>query len=505
MNFIILSRGMVLPSVGSNTAYLTIDHWNDFSFVTMFYLSLHDENGVRFDVGNLKIGFKGQIAGRSTYSLLGNGFAQLPDGYFSVGQDVDYYQKLSSLSAQVKSQLLGALKDIVFSPDLIELAKGEEVFRKSLLRDVSLSVINGQFSRVLSGRPPLTNFEFKFIRPAVGVESDIELEFVVGVDSKPSTNIHAIIGRNGVGKTTLLNGMIESITSKGQAADKFYHVEWGQESPIANDYFSRLVSVSFSAFDSFEPPKEQPDPSVGACYFYVGLKKDGDALKGINDIRQEFLQALTYCFSQTSKRDRWLKAIDTLESDENFESMELKGLAKLSGDELEIKAKRMIGRASSGHAVVLLTITRLVATVEEKTLVIIDEPESHLHPPLLSSFIRALSELLHDRNAVSIMATHSPVVLQEIPRSSVWKLNRVGLATKSFRPSIETFGENVGVLTREVFGLEVVNSGFHDLLVRSVRDGDTYEKIISDYKGQLGLEGRALLRALVTHRDRGGD
>jgi len=41
----------------------------------------------------------------------------------------------------------------------------------------------------------------------------------------------------------------------------------------------------------------------------------------------------------------------------------------------------ILSRMSSGHAVVLLTITRLVATVEEKTLVLLDEPESHLHPP----------------------------------------------------------------------------------------------------------------------------
>lgn len=59
-----------------------------------------------------------------------------------------------------------------------------------------------------------------------------------------------------------------------------------------------------------------------------------------------------------------------------------------------------------------------------KTLVLIDEPESHLHPPLLSAFIRALSDLLLDRNGLSIIATHSPVVLQEVPKRCVWKINR---------------------------------------------------------------------------------
>lgn len=247
---------------------------------------------------------------------------------------------------------------------------------------------------------------------------------------------------------------------------------------------------------------EQPDPSLGACYFYIGLKKEGGALKGLYDIYQDFFQALKACFSQVSRRDRWLKAIDTLESDENFASMGLKDLAKLSSEELTTNAHKTIRRMSSGHAVVLLTITRLVAAVEEKTLVLIDEPESHLHPPLLSAFIRALSELLHDRNGVSIIATHSPVVLQEVPRSSVWKINRVGMVADPHRPDIETFGENVGVLTREVFGLEVVKSGFHDLLVKSVESGSSYPQIVNEYNDQLGLEARALLKALVTHRDR---
>jgi len=76
---------------------------------------------------------------------------------------------------------------------------------------------------------------------------------------------------------------------------------------------------------------------------------------------------------------------------------------------------------STGHAIVLLTTTRLVATVEEKTLVVMDEPESHLHPPLIAAFLRAVSNLIVDRNGVVIIATHSPVVLQEVPKTCVWK------------------------------------------------------------------------------------
>lgn len=146
-------------------------------------------------------------------------------------------------------------------------------------------------------------------------------------------------------------------------------------------------------------------------------------------------------------------------------------------------------------------MTQLVATVEEKTLVLLDEPESHLHPPLLSAFIRALSNLLDNRNGVAIIATHSPVVLQEIPKSCVWKIERTRKRTDPFRPQIETFGENVGVLTREVFGLEVIKSGFHNLLTKQVETGKSYDEILFEFNEQLGTEARVLLKTLIRIRD----
>ncbi len=501
MKIIIISNPYDIPKIGVSTVYLAKDQWNDYSFVTNFYLSAHDEHGVLHEIGNVKIGFNGQTTATPTYSKLPNVQTQLPDGFFSVGQDVSYYSNLKTLSPFLCNNILKSLKDIVFKQDLINSAMHEEVFSTSLLRSVSLSVIKGQYARVLEGSSELTNYQFKFIRPESQKVGGLELRFNVKAGKTPSTNIHAIIGRNGVGKTTILNDMIKAITKKGIYDSKFYEVKNFSTEPISADYFSSLVSVSFSAFDPFTPPTEQPDPSLGACYFYIGLKQEDDSLKELSHIHDEFIGALKTCLYDNYKRLRWLKAIERLESDENFASMQLNELFNSPNNELENNALKKIKRMSSGHAVVLLTITRLVSRVEEKTLVLIDEPESHLHPPLLSAFIRALSELLLDRNGVAIIATHSPVVLQEIPKSCVWKVNRYGLISKTKRPDIETFGENVGILTREVFGLEVVKSGFHDLLVRSVEEGGSYEQIISQYNNQLGLEARSLLKTLVFHRD----
>ncbi|MDP7965643.1 hypothetical protein QWI82_17300, partial [Acinetobacter baumannii] len=116
--------------------------------------------------------------------------------------------------------------------------------------------------------------------------------------------------------------------------------------------------------------------------------------------------------------------------------------------------------------------------------------------------IRALSDLLVNCNAVSIIATHSPVVLQEVPRDCVWKLFRRGKSMEFSRPKIETFGESVSDLTTEVFGLEVTNSGFHDLLQNSVSEGKNYQQILEEFNHQIGFEGRALLKVMITERDK---
>lgn len=61
------------------------------------------------------------------------------------------------------------------------------------------------------------------------------------------------------------------------------------------------------------------------------------------------------------------------------------------------------------------------------------------------------------------------------------------------------------MLTREVFGLEVVKSGFHQLLLQSIETGASYDDIMADYKNQLGFEGRAILKAMILHRERKAD
>jgi hypothetical protein len=83
-------------------------------------------------------------------------------------------------------------------------------------------------------------------------------------------------------------------------------------------------------------------------------------------------------------------------------------------------------------------------------------------------------------------------------------LRRSGTVSVAERPSIETFGENVGILTREVFGLEVTNAGFHKLLQDAVyNDRLTYKRLLRRFRNQLGAEARAIAKGMIAERDDG--
>ncbi|WP_318438127.1 AAA family ATPase [Photobacterium leiognathi] len=502
------TRG-VTPSRRPNTAYLKADNWDDYGFKTTFALVIFDNNGTSHSLGRVKIGYTGQKEGWSA-DKIDKKFDNFEPQFFSLGQDEEYYSNIQELNPILRNNVLDSLNDIVKNDEARNYASKEEVFKTSLLRDVSLTSITGQFKRILDGGAKRTEFHFKYEIEQGPRTAGLALEFHVDPDSNPPSNVHVLIGRNGVGKTHLLNNMVKALVddeglNKKVGAFSIPCDEFGLPYSLENlnHLFAGVVSVAFSAFDPFEPHPEKKDKSEGIRYSYVGLKRatnrggERGTPMSRDMLTNEFVKSVTASINK-GKLNRWLEAIRSLESDTLFKELALcQEFTEYSGSELELFARKTFNRMSSGHAIVLLTITKLVEKVEEKTLVLLDEPEAHLHPPLLSAFVRALSDLLSHRNGVAIIATHSPVILQEVPKSCVYKMNRSGLSAKPERPQIETFGENVGVLTREIFGLEVSESGYHKLLEKELKTSKSYKRILRNFEGQLGSEAKGVLRSLI--------
>jgi predicted ATPase len=492
LTFYRLERGSRLPETGKLSVYLTLDNWNDYSYHTLYLITLFDEMGIKHDLGYIKIANFGQTT--EVRIELPKQFEILDSQCFSLGQSSEYYEIIQRLNPRLKELLLIGLHDIVFDEELQARALEENVTQISLLRGTSLVTIKGQYKRILDGGEVLTPYNFSYTTIQTEIEAGYKLSFNVVPESNPPTNIHVLIGRNGVGKTHLLNNMVKSFINVNSQGN-FEHIldDFGR---VTGGSFSRVVSVSYSAFDKFEPYPENEYPN----YSYIGLRKLGEnvTLKDDKELAIEFATSILRDMSP-AKINQWIRAVRSLESDPLFARINITQVVDNSLNRDDII--KLFKRLSSGHSIVLLTITKLVQKIEEKTLVLLDEPEAHLHPPLLSAFIRALSDLLINRNAVAIIATHSPVIAQEVPKSCVWKLNRFDMEAKAERFETETFGETIGKLTRDVFGLEVNDSGFYKLLSEDVNGGSNYEQIIQKYNDQLGFEAKLLLRALLNSND----
>ncbi|MDC6168161.1 AAA family ATPase [Paucibacter sp. XJ19-41] len=506
MKFSLISA-VQLPQHATSQAFLIPDHWDDwFDFDTRFNLVAFDEAGKRYACGSVKVGQIGLLGGREvktspptrTPALAFDNSGSLSEDFFSVGQGDDYYETLNTMPAKARIEVLEGMRDCAYDLARYERHRRESVMTSSLMRYVTEENLRFRFHRLAHGNLILTRFHFQYEIPVQGDDPGPIIDFSVSPHSDPPTNVHVLIGRNGVGKSRSIQGLTAAALDLDLA--DVVRGTLRKIGPNAGEWaFSGLVHVAFSAFDSFAfPPVERQGGVKGT---FVGLSdinfKPGDSqekrLKAV--LGEKFSESLEHC--RTGLRaERWRRAVETLCSDPMFRDADILGLLD-SGDDWREQALSLFKRLSSGHAIVLLTTTRLVELVDERTLVVLDEPEGHLHPPLLSAFIRAVSDLLIRRNGVAIIATHSPVVLQEVPASCVSILSRNGRYSSIDRPPVETFGEAVGRLTRDVFGLEVTYSGFHALVSAQVKSGKTFEEVLAHFDGQLGTEAILLARGLV--------
>lgn len=149
---------------------------------------------------------------------------------------------------------------------------------------------------------------------------------------------------------------------------------------------------------------------------------------------------------------------------------------------------------STGHKIALHAIASLVAHTTRKSLVLYDEPETHLHPPLIAAVMHALRLVLEEKNAFAVIATHSPVILQETLAQHVRVIRRIGSEFEVLVPEKETFGENVGTLTQDTFGLTSAATDYHEVLDLLIQAHDTVEEVGQHFR--TGLSGQALAYVL---------
>lgn len=480
------------------------NNWNDWGFLTTFYLKYYSKKDVDpFVFGSVKIG-KAHMLQPEHYSdeletPVDSEFSFLGNEYFSLGNSSEYYTNFYKFGLKHKEEresILRSLRDIVFDNNIYMHNKNKPVMLNSLMRNSSVKTIKDVYSQALStGHENLTPYNFSIkLKNEI---NDKKMNFNVSPDLLPQSNIHTLIGRNGVGKTNLFRSIIYNLSNFNDSSDVSDESNVIEEF-IGKENISSVLALSYSIFDTTLP---RQDYQGEIPYRFIGFTKENNKNSDLQSeqspekfITTEFLKSVTYIRSHEFLHNLVAQCINTLNSDPVFEALNVMNWFTKNNEE---KLETLYSKLSSGHKIVLLSIFKIIISVEPNSIVLIDEPEQNLHPPLISSFVQAILTVLKKRNAMAIIATHSPVIVQECATESTWILNRSNDQLKISRPTIKTFGANVGEITYDVFDLEVDKSGYMSVINDVISTHNSFDDIVKEFQDKLGNESSLRIASIL--------
>jgi len=148
---------------------------------------------------------------------------------------------------------------------------------------------------------------------------------------------------------------------------------------------------------------------------------------------------------------------------------------------------------------ILATMTDVIAKIEEDTLILYDEPEMHLHPNAIAKLIKMLYDLLEKFDSYAIISTHSPIILQQIPSEYVRVFERQGNYPIVKKLRLESFGENLTILTNEVFNIVETESNYKYWFKKLSKE-HTYDEIKSYFESELSFNAKVFLTNIFDER-----
>ncbi|NVK13317.1 MAG: AAA family ATPase [Rhodobacteraceae bacterium] len=463
--------------------FLTKDTWDDYGFQTKFFAEIRLSADEIITVGSVKLAYWGHEAKEgSIRALLPASSPGLPENYYSLGQKLEFYQTLSALPRELQNQYAHAMRDITMLRIPEEQLSEEDAFDVSLTRS---SGAREAFDKApeLFGDDNRRVDAFQFTTQIEGAESAHIIDFDFTPNSGLPSRINALVGVNGVGKTQLMArlAILLSQFEKQEEQDLRKQEngnlrELGLLKPVPSFY--SIIAVSFSAFDDFELPSAEETENFR--YVYCGLRGEN----GIIQDDSALAERMPTLFEQMPE------ARQSLARD-------------LIGDAIgrEVTAQQ-IGEAewyrslSAGQRIVANIICELILHLRSQSLVLLDEPETHLHPQLMSRLLSILNSLLEGFDSSAVIATHSPIVVQQVMARRVHIVRRIEDTPVVSNPLIETFGENLTDIVRKVFSAIEGDRGYQEVLDNLYREnGESVEAVEALFDGRLGFNAQMYLRS----------
>lgn len=465
------------------------DGWNDFNVISEFNLFYFPDKHTELSIGEMKIIHKTE---KDISDVMDLNFMALDINFCSLGQNLSFYNNLKKEFGIYFESILWALRDSAFFPEIHENFENNKNFKKSIIRfDEQERLLREAKYRIYDY--DLSNiYSFKYQFDPKFADNEVTVEFNFKNDKKSFDRIYAIIGENGTGKTQLITSLPIDISNKNNS-------NFIPNTPL----FSKVIAVSYSVFDSFKFPKK----TASFNYLYCGLKN----IKGEQIPDKELLLR----FHKTRRRikkigriNQWLKILNNfIDNDLINQFLILEGRDFLTSEneyKFDIEEfEKVRKQLSSGQSIILYIITELVAHIRYDSLIIYDEPETHLHPNAISQLINTIYELTREFQSYCIIATHSPIIIRELLSKNVFIMKREVNHCSIRKIGIESFGENLSVLTEEVFGNREIPKQYKLILQNLVNKGFTYDEIINELESDevpLSLNANLYLKTIINEK-----
>lgn len=517
--------------------YLEEDGWNDYDYYTMYHLHATcrltggTENEYMGYIRIMKIGQEKKESNLVRAVTQGRVFSSLPDDFVSLSLNVSLFKRLHQiLDAQERQEFVEALHVIIgpASP-LLEKVDGDECFINSLLRDDAS--VDGfhmrQIESYMLGKSAFYDLRQEAITVQFShVENPVDLKFVCRDDDGKDdfstvglpNGVVVFVGKNGSGKSTAMYKLARLIHSDPTLRFSLKE-SLGEISP-SDIGVNKLLIFSYTPFDNFYLPGmdeaqllsqlknlEYEDCSVlfnGVRDMLSEMEQRAKNTQEIPDDGRvssiclkpnealccEFLTALNFIETAGATREQLWNGF--LSACRLHQQNLYDDLDRIISAPEESKYEEF-AKTATGHKFIIHSIARLIAYIEENSLVLFDEPENHLHPPLLSFYYARVRKIIDSYNSVVFIATHSPVIVQETFARNVNIVRRLDGKTVISQPQIETYGATITSITTEVFDLTTDKMDTYNVFRRVFEKemlelDEKPEQVIEDFKKAIGGE-----------------
>lgn len=454
-----------IPPISYPCFILEYDTWDDYGCKTSFNLKYLTDNEEVVNIGDVKI-FKTKE--KLTKNQISENFTVLDNTFCSLGQSEEYYKTLKNVLNDSFHSFLYGMRDAAFFPKIYEQFEVEEIFINSLIRENQIERMARRIRFKMDGINKNEYYKFNYnYRPQYSNDHIIiPFNFDEGIAIK--NRIYCFIGKNGAGKTNLLSSLAKELGNI--KSDKFFPIK-----PI----YSKIFTISYSIYDRFEIPFGNELFN----YTYCGLKKRDGSIKNTDELIEEFTNSSNKIISRGLFED-WRRIL------ENFlppDIIEIISIVSTSNDKNNIILNPLVykyikDKLSSGQSAILYSLTEILAKIRYDSIILFDEPETHLHPNAISNLINSLFLLVEKFESYCIIATHSPIVVREISSKNVFVLERIENNAYIRNLSIESLGENLTSITNEVFGNKEVIKHFEKIIQKLKNSGYSNDQIIKELK-----------------------